>query len=252
MREPRRARLAALLLSALMALPHPGSAQEARPARIEETVTPPRGAGALQVREIAEAQGISSEMIYAERMSGDLAAGRTEVLKPERSQPDMPTLPEPGPVSTGMVVLLLLALLLVWLRYGGAGMLLTRNPEAERKPTVAPDGWNISAEDQDGDPQTLLAQIAAMPDRSAALVRLLRHCLLTAADETDTRLMRADTERTAYRRLPGSWREAQALAEILRRAELAHYGGQPVAEDRFSATLGLGRAILLSARGRLA
>ena len=248
-----RALLSALAL-AIVATPMPFQAAWAQqePARILETADPPRGAGALEARRIAAADGVATEMTYALRMSGDLAAGRTELLKPERRDETAPSMPKPGPVSTGLVVLLLLALLLLWLRFGGAGMLMARAPSTERKPATAPDAWNISAEDQSGDPRSLIDQIAAMPDRSAALVRLLRHCLLTAAGETDTRLLRADTERTAYRRLPQSWRQTPSLAEILRRAELAHYGGQPVPEASFAATLDLGRAILITSRGHLA
>ncbi|WP_151719145.1 hypothetical protein [Gemmobacter serpentinus] len=225
------------------------AAQDGR-ARVIESADPPRGTLSSQAQRIVATEGARSDMTYALRITGDLAEGRDEVLPPDRrdSGGGM-ALPRSGPISTGIVILVVLGLLLLWLRFGGAGMLMARAPEAERKPTAAPDAWNISIEDQAGDPRSLIDQIAAMSDRSAALVRLLRHCLLTAASETDTRLLRADTERIAYRRLPGTWRQAPALAEILRRAELAHYGGQPVSEPGFAATLEMGRAILLESRG---
>lgn len=242
-RPVRAARLAAVLAL----LTGPLSAQTAV---IEETAPPPRGARSAEVETALALDGAETGMTYVTRMTGDLAEGRTEVMQPEKRPEDRAPLPRNGSVSTVMVVLLLLGGLLLWLRFGGAGMLMSRAPQAQRKPVAAPEGWNISAADQTDDPRRLLEQIAAMPDRAAALVRLLRHCLLTAAGETDTRLARADTERAAFRRLPQGWRGLEALRGILTRTELAHYGGRPVAEAEFAATLELGRGILL--RGRAA
>ncbi len=236
----RTVRLAATLAFILLAGP-----LAAQTAVIEETATPPRGARSDEVAGTLLRDGSRTEMTYVTRMTGDLAEGRTRVLQPEKTAEPRSPLPQNGSVSTAMVVLLLIGGLLLWLRFGGAGMLMSRAPEAQKKPVAAPEAWNISAADQTDDPRRLLEQIAAMPDRAAALVRLLRHCLLTAAGETDTRLARADTERTAFRRLPPGWRAGPALRDILTRAELAHYGGRPVAEEDFAATLELGRGILL-------
>lgn len=228
----------------LLALPAFGQDQF----RVDKVAQPPHGTQSAEVQAAARAEGAQTGMTYAEKISGDLSAGRSREMMPEpESRPssqfrDMPT---PGPVSTVFVVLLLAGLLALWLRFGGAGALLSRAPEAQKKPAQAPEGWNISAEDQAGDPRSLIDQIAAMPDRSAAMVRLLRHCLLTAATETDTRLARADTERSAFRRLPGGWRQQGALQNILRRAELAHYGGRAVTDSQFAEAIAAGRAILI-------
>lgn len=212
---------------------------------IVEEATAPRGARSAEVAEALAMDGSRTAMTYVSRLTGDPADGRTRVLEPEKApEPRMP-LPQNGSVSTVMVVLLLVGGLLLWLRFGGGGMLMSRAPGAQKKPVAAPEAWNISAADQTDDPRRLLDQIAAMPDRAAALVRLLRHCLLAAAGETDTRLARADTERTAFRRLPQGWRAGAALRDILTQAELAHYGGRPVDESDFAATLDLGRTILL-------
>ncbi len=236
---PRLALSAALLLTAL-----PAFGQDRF--RIETEVTPPQGAQSPEVQLRARAEGAQTGMTYAEKISGDLSAGRSREMMPQTRNVEPARLPNTGPVSTVFVVLLLVGLLALWLRYGGAGALLSRAPEAQKKPVQAPEAWNISAEDQAGDPRSLIDQIAAMPDRSAALVRLLRHCLLTAATETDTRLARADTERSAFRRLPGGWRQQSALQNILRRAELAHYGGRPVTDTQFSEAIAAGRNILMT------
>lgn len=248
-RPPARGLTAALLLAcALPASPAPAQQR----AVIEKTAEPPLGAFSPKVEETLAADGSATEMTYVTELRGDLAEGRTEIAKPEvrpAPEPQQITFSANGSVSTVVIVLVLVAALLLWLRFGGAGMLMARAPIEQKKPVVAPEAWNISKDDQTGDPRSLIDQIAAMPDRAAALVRLLRHCLLTAAGETDTRLARADTERTAYRRLPQGWRAAGPLKQILGRAELAHYGGRPVSDEDFAAALDLGRGILLRKAG---
>lgn len=241
----RPKRLPSLALMALCCLAPPALAQQApeEKASILQTADPLRGPVAGQAAAEAARAGAETEMTYATEIQGDLSAGRITELEPDPA-PSAQTLPRPGPIATWAVVALLLALLLAWLRFGGSGTLLTRAPEAQKPAAKAPEAWNISAEDQSGDPRSLIDQIAAMPDRAAALVRLLRHCLLQAATETDTRLARADTERSAFRRLPVSWRHRAALSQILRQAELAHYGGRPVPEAEFAAAIAQGRSIL--------
>jgi hypothetical protein len=218
-----------------------------KPAVITETATPPQGTRSAEVAAAEWRDGIATEMTYATKVEGDLAEGRTVPQEPIR-EPSSATLPSPSGMSAWVVLLLVLGVLILWLRFGGAGMLLARAPTAQKPPAVAPDAWNITAADQTGDPRRLLDDISAMPDRAAALVRLLRHCLLTAATETDTRLARADTERTACRRLPAGWRAAAALQTILTRAELAHYGGRVVSDAEFALALDQGRDILLKGR----
>src|SRR5690606_19939429 len=189
----RTARLAAALALALSASP-----LAAQTAVIEETAPAPRGARSDEVAGALLRDGSRTEMTYVTRMAGDLADGRTRVLEPEKTPEPRSPLPRNGSVSTAMVVLLLVGGLLLWLRFGGAGMLMSRAPAAQKRPVAAPDAWNISAADQ-----------------------------------------------TGHRRLPQGWRAGTALRDILTRAELAHYGGRPVAEEDFAATLDLGRAILL-------
>ena len=248
-RPPARGLVATLFLT--LALPGlPATAQER--AVIAKTADPPRGATSPKVEETLAKDGSVTAMTYVTELQGDLAEGRTEIAKPEvREAPQERPITSPGngSVSTVVIVLVLLAALLLWLRFGGAGMLMARAPVEQKKPVAAPEAWNITNDEQTRDPRSLIDQIAAMPDRAAALVRLLRHCLLTAAGETDTRLARADTERTAYRRLPQGWRAADPLKQILARAELAHYGGRPVSDADFAATLDLGRGILLRKAG---
>jgi len=203
------------------------------------TLDPPRGERA---KTYAQGTSAQHEATYAT----DIKGGR---LTPESRAPRAVARPsiQPGPAIDGNLALLLvvggLGLgLFLWLRYGGAGLLAFGPRDAPAPRPAAPDAWKIDT-DRDLAPEALLASIAAMADRRAAMVRLLRHCLLHAAQVSGTRLARSDTERSALRRLPVVWQDTR-LRDLLTRAELAHYGGQDVPEDRFADSLALARAIL--------
>lgn len=213
--------------------------------RVTGRLDPPLGAEAGTLAAEARSRGIAIDMTYATAIDGDLSDGPAVTLHPQ-AEPETSTLPVAGPVPTIAVLAVLLAALLIWLRFGGSGMLLARTPAQDRQPAAAPESWAITATDRAADPATLLDQIAAMPDRQAALAHLLRHCLLRAGDDSDTRFARADTEREAFRRLPSGWRQHDALEHLLHDAELAHYGGRTVDDPGFAAALDAGRRILLA------
>lgn len=225
------------------------SAQTQDGYRVIETGQPPRGDASAQMDPLARSRGIDTAVTYVTRLEGDLADGPAfELREGGRAAPAVPQ--GPGSVPVVAVLVILALALLLWLRFGGAGGLLAATPKPDRPRGAAPDAWAISHKERETDPQRLLAQIAAMTDRRAAMVRLLHHCLLFAGDDSDTRFARADTEREAFRRLPDGWRLRDALRGLLGRTELAHYGGREVDEQGFAAALDLGRAILLSGAGR--
>ena len=145
-------------------------------------------------------------------------------------------------IIVGTVALLLFLLL----KYGGAGALLRADPSSGTKPKKRAKGWGLTAaETPAGD---ILAQIMAMEDRREAMILLLRHCLLQAADETDTYFQRADTEREAMARLPKSWPHLNKLGHIAVQTELVHYGGRNITDDDYTTALDSGRTILRGAK----
>lgn len=211
--------------------------------RVVAEETPPLGAQSEEIAVLARREGAEGRMTYAAEVS--------------TGEEDAPIAPLRGPrfdggVSTVVVLAIVLGTLALLIRFGGSGALVQRRPEPSRQTTASPDAWNITEGERAADSGELLRQIAAMADRRAAVVRLLRHCLLRAADDCGTRFMRADTERAAFRRLPMGWARHEALGRILRDAELANYGGRPVDEARFAALLDLGRGILTGRGGGLA
>ena len=131
----------------------------------------------------------------------------------------------------------------------GTGALLRREPREIKDSARPPASWQMGADEASLDAGSLMAQLRGMNDRRAALVRLLRHALMAAAQGSGTRFARADTEREAFARLPSGWRHHDALAAILRQAELAHYGGREVSDEAFARMLECGQAVLAAGRG---
>jgi hypothetical protein len=205
-----------------------------------ERVEPPRAPSLEAYQNVARQNGVQSEVDYVSKVDWQATPENTPTVRPRR---------DGTPVNLdGFGVLLAVIVvggaLLLWLKFGGSGVLLSREPSEGKPKANAPANWNIGAADMSGSTQGLLDRIASMPDRSAALVLLLRHCLLAAAEATDTRFARSDTERLAFRRLPSQWPLMGGLKTILHRTELAHYGARPVTEDVFSNALAAGRDIL--------
>lgn len=203
------------------------------------TIDPPGSEAAARA---LDASGVAHAAVYATRIEG----GR---LTPVSRPPRLPrSVPMQGPLLDGnlalvVVVGLLIAGVFLWLRFAGAGILGSGPKDAPARPVSPPAGWK-QEDAPDLGTEALLAAIAAMPDRRAAMVRLLRHCLLHAATVSGTRLARSDTERMVLRRLPDNWRRTGPLPELLHRTELAHYGGQDVPDAGFADCLGAARSIL--------
>jgi hypothetical protein len=240
-----RLHLAGLAIALASVNPGFGVAQDVAPDdtryRVITEVDTPRGADAAIYRDGARRLRIETDAIYVSELEGTLASGPAPRQRSVSVRSGRDT--DLGGFTLVIAVAVLMGLLLVWLKFGGSGVLLARQPEDDRAEAEAPDSWNLQATPAT-ETGSLLERIAAMQDRSAALVLLLRHCLLAGARATGTRLARADTERAAFRRIPHSWPRQRGLEALLVQTELAHYGGRPVAEEAFAQALETGRTIL--------
>lgn len=228
----RRALILLLVAAPLQAMIAPSMAQSLNPS-LNPSLIPPEGPGSAALAQELAARGIDTEMTYA--------ASARDIERPRPAAPQQEARMTGAGASTWWVLGGLALALALWLRFGGAGLLVRRAPEEGGK-IRPPDHWQVETLA----PASLLDEIAAMEDRTAALVRLLRHCLLRAAEETRTRLARSDTERQAFRRLPAA---PPGLGQILQTAELAHYGGRPVSPQGFAEALQLARGLLGSSHG---
>lgn len=213
-----------------------------------DAVEPPVGDSTDAYRKTALREGARTKATYATDLKGDLTGEQAKEqpvkINPPRRSPAM----DLNGFGVALAVALVVGALFLWLKFGGGGVLLAREPRDDtRRKHATPDSWKMGdgmVSDADG----LLTQIAQMSDRTAAMVLLLRHCLLAAARATDARFARSDTERGAFRRLPEKWVYHDRLEHMLQHTELAHYGGRDVAEDRFAEALDTARSILNAAK----
>ncbi|MBB3590650.1 hypothetical protein FHX08_000994 [Rhizobium sp. BK529] len=150
-----------------------------------------------------------------------------------------------GPLAVILVLVALAAVIGLALYFGNGGVLLSSVPrDVKKRQGEAPESWRTSDAGTEERPSDFLRRIASMEDRRQALVLLLRHCLLHAADVTGTRLFRSDTERAVLARLPVHMPDRERLEHLLTETELVHYGGRPVAESHFGALLVSARSLL--------
>lgn len=202
-------------------------------------VDAPRGEVSDSYRDMARARGVQTEATYASDLQGKL---------PTDGKFTPPAAPRPldGPVVNGplglvLVLVALLGGLALWLRFGGAGTLLAAGPGDLKPKSMAPEGWKLP--DTTLPSGDIFALIRSMADRRAAMVLLLRASLMRAAEISDTRFARSDTEREALRRLPQHLHARPVLADLLQQAELAHYGGREVAPETLAALIDRARPI---------
>ncbi|MEP3276065.1 MAG: hypothetical protein ABJN26_26515 [Stappiaceae bacterium] len=232
-------------LCLLLCFSAPTGAQESDGSSVVSRVTPPQSESSQNYKSLADGNDISNEAIYADKVQGTLSDERTIKETKKRSSREPLFIPKlDGGIGVGFAIFAVIALLLLWLKFGGSGVLLSGEPRDVKKKQKAPDSWNIAAQEAELDGEDLLSRLASMSDRSEALAKLLRHCLLSAGEETETRFARSDTEREAFARLPAELSHYAALKALLRDAELAHYGGRPVSDEVFSRSLQLGRSLL--------
>lgn len=218
------------------------------PSALAQNVGPVANEAALQLGSAANAEyttqcrreGLSCSLVYAES-----ASERAKITDTPQIIPNEPVIS--GPLAIVVVILALMAIIGLWLRFGGGGVLLSSAPREMKRPQgEAPESWRTSLQEEDEKPEQFLRRIAAMEDRRQALIQLLRRCLLHAADTTGTRLFRADTERTVMGRLPADMPGRSGLEKLLRDTELVHYGGRVPGESQFAALLTTAQGLLLN------
>ncbi|MBY5357113.1 hypothetical protein HFO94_26900 [Rhizobium leguminosarum] len=193
--------------------------------------------------------GLRCTLVYADASAKVEPASNTTKSSPQRKPLMIPREPVvSGPLAVAVVLVGLVVAVGLWIRFGNGGVLLSSAPRDIKRQGEAPESWRTSAAEAEERPSDFLQRIAAMADRRQALVLLLRHCLLHAADVTGTRLFRSDTERAVFARLPSNMPERDRLENFLTAVELVHYGGRTLAENHFGVLLTTARGLLSSGR----
>ena len=195
--------------------------------------------------------GLRCGLIYGDASEKTEPASNTTSSPLQRRPLAIPREPVmSGPLAVVVVFFGLIVAIVLWLRFGNGGVLLSSAPREIKRRGEAPESWRTSAAEAAEGTSDFLERIAAMADRKQALVLLLRHCLLHAADITGTRLFRSDTERAVFARLPANLPDRDRLENLLTAVELVHYGGRSFADNHFGVLLTTARGLLST--GRLA
>ncbi len=222
----------------------PGTAQEVdfEGQKVAVIRAPRDAAGQARADGLSRA-GLQAQIVYLGKFDGNI-----EQKDPPKVAAEKPKVPlTSGPVAMVLVMVTLVAALGLWVYVSGGALWAPEAAGDPSKVVQAPKGWGES--EADLLENRSLAQIAQMPDRRVALVRLLRLCLLHAAGVTETAFKRSDTERDAFGRVPPHWSGLAYLKRLLIAAELAHYGGRSVDEVTFQTLIEGARAILPRQRG---
>lgn len=186
--------------------------------------------------------GVSSEVTYL-RPSSIFEPERTRIPEPE---PDQPSIDAGSRTFWGIVFAVLLAVV-VWIflthaRGVGVGFRVTSDKPRAR--TGAGDKTSAIEATTDGPVDAFLRALEAMEDRREAIILLVGRLLESAAQDNKVRLGRAQTARDVVRVLPRDWRHLDALRRLVREAELVHFGGRDLPQDRWQTCLAAARPIL--------
>ncbi len=206
-------------------------------------ISAPRDATGQGRADVLSDAGLQAQIVYLGKF--DASIEQKDPPKVAAEKPKMPL--TSGPVAMVLVMVTLVAALGLWVYVSGGALWAPETAGDASKAVQAPRGWGES--EADLLETRSLAQIAQMPDRRAAVVRLLRLCLLHAAEATKTGFKRSDTERDAFGRVPLNWSGSDYLKRLLIAAELAHYGGRGVDEATFQTLIEGARGILPRQRG---
>ncbi|MBB4236885.1 hypothetical protein [Rhizobium esperanzae] len=234
--------LVALLLATSAQFP-PAQAQDGDNQQVEGGDQ--KSAAAAEYAAQCSQNGLRCTLVYDDASAKAGPTSNTATSSPQRQPLIVPReTAVSGPLAVAVVLAGLIAVIGLWIRFGNGGVLLASAPREMKRQGEAPESWRTSQAAAEEEPTDFLQRIAAMADRRQAVVLLLRHCLLHAADMTETRLFRSDTERAVFARLPKNMPDRERLANFLTAVELVHYGGRAVAENHFSTLLATARGLL--------
>lgn len=227
--------------------PNPAWAQGTRVEHDGKNNRPTGAVGAEYASQCSQ-NGLRCTLVYGDAaQTSDATASAASTSSRQLLNPPEPIIT--GPLAIVVVLVVLATSIGLWMRFGNGGMLLSQAPrEMKRREGEVPESWRSTPHEIEERPNDFLQRIAAMQDRRQALVLLLRHCLLHAADATGTRLFRYDTERAVLSRLPVNMAARDRLENLLIEAELVHYGGRALVESQFTDLLATARGFLSNVR----
>ena len=228
--------LAGLLALALMV---PGAVVHAQiPA--EDLIDPgPRNA---EVQEAMAWERVDEKVIYLRPSANFNPDGSLEIAIPEKPKSDDAQDAEGRSTLIAIfAVILIVVLVIIFLQSSRiqVGFGKSREKTRAEQRTASPE----AAAAMDADDRSFLDRIAAMADRREALILLVSRALERSAEMNAMTLGRAQTGRDVIRTLPQDWRHRETLRDLVRQAEVVHFGGRDISEDRWQDCLSAARPL---------
>lgn len=214
-------------------------------ADVEPTIGPNE-----QYEQSIRGERVESEIIYLRPSApfepdGDI---RIDVPEPETVRDSSSW----GPVRWFWVIflgLILAAVIYVIVKNSGAvSVSFKATNEGTRKATDGPDAGLTLGALSDQPIDSFLERLRAMADRREALILLVSRALELAAEKNDIRLGRAQTARDVVRVLPKSWTHMAVIRRLVREAEIVHFGGRDISEERWDDCLAAAKPIFAEGR----
>lgn len=234
----------AFLISVALALPV--SANEITPDDLE-----PVGPRNEAYEDAIWGQRIQSEVVYLRPSVAFEPDQRVRVQVPEVEDTDTSSR------ATRFVMGVVLAAILAAIIYvfvvnaNGVGVSFRDTTENRRRMDVRRDK---AAEDSEATQplDQFLVGLAAMADKREALILLVSRALEWAADIHSLRLGRSQTARDVLHVLPVDWDHLPAMRGLVREAEIVHFGGREITQERWEECLAAARPIFAPSDGRAA
>ena len=159
--------------------------------------------------------------------------------------PDKPATPaeqrSTNRTTSGIVAFIFIAIVIVVLVLFGNRINVSfgKTSEKKRRQQEAASSHGTLVDVADLPKSGLLDHLAAMPDRRRALILLTGLSL----ELNGLTLARAQTARDVLRILPRQWTHLGAVRQLVREAEIVHFGGRDLAEDTWRACLDAARPL---------
>lgn len=141
-----------------------------------------------------------------------------------------------------------LAIVILVVLFGGRIQVSFRDTEDRRRGGKDGDGSERLAGLDDVPEDAGLAYFLGIADRREALIKMTGQALERAAAANGVRLARAHTARDVLGVLPGTWRHMQNIRQLVRHAEIVHFGGRDLAEETWRACVELARPVFGAGR----
>ena len=181
-------------------------------------------------------KGLQTDIVYLKPHARYKPDESAPIKVPERPE-DRQSSASSNRLTWGIVFGAIVAIVLwIVVTQGGAiGVSFGSTSGREARRDGAPDGpTDDELEAINRQPlDQFLVSLRDMADRRQALILLVSRALERSADANKVRLGRAQTARDVLRILPRNWTHLQALRDLVREAEVVHFGGRDLSEERW-------------------